>query len=78
MRQWNIIVAYFSPETVLPLSSILATIAGCALMIRRSSVRFAVRAFRAALRRWRRRPIAQTKPPHLPIQAEPVSSKSVS
>jgi hypothetical protein len=45
------VLAYFSPETMLPLSSIIATIAGFALLIKRSSIRFVVHCFRAAFRR---------------------------
>jgi hypothetical protein len=48
-----VLLAYFSPETMLPLSSILATIAGCALMIKRSSLRFAARSCRAVIHRRR-------------------------
>lgn len=47
------VLAYFSPETMLPLSSLIATIAGCALLIKRSSIRFVIHCCRAALRRGR-------------------------
>jgi hypothetical protein len=46
--------AYFSPETMVPLSSLIATIAGFALLIKRSSVRFLVECCRAAIGRARR------------------------
>lgn len=46
-----ILIGYFSPETMLPLSSVIATIAGFALLIKRSSIRFVVHCFRAAFRR---------------------------
>ena len=45
------VLAYFSPETMLPLSSLIATIVGFALLIKRSSIRFVVHCFRAAFRR---------------------------
>jgi hypothetical protein len=56
------IIAYFSPETMLPLSSLIATIAGFALLLKRSSIRFIVGCCRAALRT--RRPGAGSGEPH--------------
>jgi hypothetical protein len=44
------VLAYFSPETMLPLSSLIATIVGFALLIKRSSIRFVVHCCRAAFR----------------------------
>jgi hypothetical protein len=38
--------AYFSPETLLPVGSIIATAAGVAMMLGRGSLRFLLRAFR--------------------------------
>ena len=64
MYPWTTLLGYFSPETVLPLSSIIATLAGCALLIKRSSLRFLAHCCRTALRRRRRSaPISR---PHLP------------
>ena len=60
-----LVFAYFSPETILPLSSILATIAGCALMVKRSSFRFAVRSFQALLRK--RRTSRRVGSPHFRV-----------
>ncbi len=57
-----ILLAYFSPETVLPLASILATIVGGAMFCTRGSVRFVVRCIRGAIRRPRR--AAQVHAPH--------------
>jgi hypothetical protein len=37
------IFAYFSPETLLPVGSILATVAGLAMMLGRGSLRFLLR-----------------------------------
>jgi hypothetical protein len=53
MSFYFVVLAYFSPETMVPMSSILATIAGCALMVKRSSFRFAARSCRAVLHRRR-------------------------
>jgi hypothetical protein len=60
-----LIFAYFSPETILPLSSIIATIAGCALMVKRSSIRFAIRSFQAVLRR--RSASQRVRSPHFQV-----------
>ena len=42
--------AYFSPETLLPVGSILATVLGVAMMLGRGSLRFFVRSFKRVLR----------------------------
>jgi hypothetical protein len=42
----NPLFAYFSPETLLPVGSILATVAGVAMMLGRGSMRFLFRTFR--------------------------------
>jgi hypothetical protein len=55
MNSYHVLIAYFSPETMLPLSSIIATIAGCSLMLKRSSFRFAARSCRAIFKRRRAR-----------------------
>lgn len=47
------ILAYFSPETMLPLSSLIATVVGFGLLIKRSSIRFLVLCCRAAIRKGR-------------------------
>jgi hypothetical protein len=60
------ILAYFSPETMLPLSSVLATVAGFALLIKRSSVRFVVDCCRSAFRKLSRRPTVQA--PHFAVR----------
>jgi hypothetical protein len=58
-------LAYFSPETMLPLSSIIATIAGFALLIKRSSFRFVAHHVRSALKsRGAARP---TSAPHIRV-----------
>jgi hypothetical protein len=60
-----LVFAYFSPETILPLSSIIATLAGCALMVKRSSIRFAIGAFRAVIRK--RRASRRVRSPHFRV-----------
>ncbi len=57
-----LILAYFSPETVLPLASIVATIVGGAMFCTRGTIRFAVRCFRGAIKRPRR--AARVRAPH--------------
>ena len=47
----NILLAYLSPETVLPVTSIVAAIAGGLMFLTRRSIRLLVRCFRGALRR---------------------------
>jgi hypothetical protein len=58
--------AYFTPETVLPVTSIVATIAGILMMLGRGTTRLIIR---SAGRRFRR-PIrvARTSKPHLHIR----------
>jgi hypothetical protein len=60
-------IAYFSPETMLPLSSMIATVVGCALLIKRSSIRFVVHCCRAAIRKRSAAPQAGT--PHFGLRA---------
>jgi hypothetical protein len=42
--------AYFSPETLLPVGSIVATVLGVAMMLGRGSVRFLFRSFKRFFR----------------------------
>ena len=60
-------IAYFSPETMLPLSSMIATVVGCALLIKRSSIRFVVHCCRAAFRK--RSSGSGLGTPHLDVRA---------
>jgi hypothetical protein len=62
MSAQSVLLAYFSPETVVPLTSILAAILGAAMFSTQRSIRFLVRCFRGALRRPQR--IAKTSAPH--------------
>jgi hypothetical protein len=45
------IFAYFSPETLLPVGSIVATVMGVAMMLGRGSLRFFLRSFRRVFRK---------------------------
>gem|GEM_PF-1686098 len=46
MLTFDPVFAYFGPETVLPVTSVIATVAGVAMMFGRSSTRFLVRCCR--------------------------------
>jgi hypothetical protein len=68
MRSSDFILAYFSPETLLPATSIVATIAGIVMMVGRGSLRYVIRSSRQGLRRTGR--IAGTSKPHLRLHDE--------
>jgi hypothetical protein len=68
----SVVFAYFSPETMLPLSSIVATLAGFALLVRRSSLRFAARCIRAAMSH--RRASKPPNKPHFRLPAQETSA----
>jgi hypothetical protein len=55
--------AYFSPETLLPATSIVATITGILMMLGRGSLRYIMRASKRGQRAAGR--IAATSKPHL-------------
>lgn len=59
----NVLPAYLSPETVLPLTSIVATIAGGAMLLTWRSIRFVVPCFRGVIPRPQR--IARASEPHV-------------
>ena len=63
MRTSDFIFAYFSPETLLPVTSIVATIAGIVMMLGRGTLRLMIRSSGAANRPAGR--IAGTSKPHL-------------
>ena len=69
-----VVLAYFSPETMLPLSSVIATVVGFGLLIKRSSIRFVVHCFRAAIRRGGGRSAVQ--PPHFDARARQSSDSA--
>lgn len=72
MLTMAVVLAYFSPETMLPLSSVIATVVGFGLLIKRSSVRFVVHCVRVALRKGSGRSAAPS--PHFDAKAR--SSRS--
>jgi hypothetical protein len=65
VRTSDFILAYFSPETLLPATSIVATIAGIVMMLGRGTLRLLIRSSQGGLRRAGR--IAGTSKPHLHI-----------
>lgn len=73
MNSTHFLFAYFSPETMLPLSSLIATVVGFALLVKRSTVRFVARCCREAL--WAMRPRSAPSSPHLRIQTRRISQR---
>ncbi len=68
MRASDLLFGYFSPETLLPATSIVATIAGIVMMLGQRSLRlfvFAIRRARAGSMR-----TAATSRPHFPVGEE--------
>ena len=63
-----ILFAYFSPETLLPVGSIVATVLGVVMMLGRGSLRFFIRSFKRVLRpsTW----IAGVSRPHFRLQEQ--------
>jgi len=68
MHTSELFFAYFSPETLLPVTSIVATIAGIALMLGRGSLRFIIGRCRRGLGRAGR--IAGVSRPHFEVRKE--------
>jgi hypothetical protein len=66
MSNSTLLFAYFAPETLLPVTSIVATIAGILMMLGRGSVRFMLQ----CVRRWLRRKdgVAGVSHPHFRVQ----------
>ncbi len=69
----NVMLAYFSPETMLPLSSLIATVVGFALLVKRNSVRFVVHCCREAVRTLRSRSTPSS--PHFRLRSRRTSQK---
>jgi len=61
-----ILFAYFSPETLLPAASIVATVVGVVMMMGRGSWRFLVLSFRRGFRRGDG--VAEVSQPHFRLQ----------
>jgi hypothetical protein len=71
MENPNIFFAYFTPETLLPVTSIIATGVGIVMMVGRGSVRFVVRNARRL--RARAKPIAGVSAPHFSVPDQAVA-----
>jgi hypothetical protein len=69
-----LVFAYFSPETLLPVTSIVATIAGIVLMLGRGSLRFIIGCCRLGVRRASR--IAGVSRPHFRVRKTTYSQSS--
>ncbi len=63
-----VIMAYLTPETLVPATSVIATIAGIGMIIGRSSFRFLIRCGRRSLRLPSR--IQQVNEPHFRLRDE--------
>jgi hypothetical protein len=66
MSNSTLLFAYFAPETLLPVTSILATIAGIIMMLGRGSVRFMLHCIRRGLRS--RNGVAGVSHPHFRVR----------
>jgi hypothetical protein len=63
-----IIFAYFSPETLLPAASIVATVVGAMMMLGPGSWRFAAECVRRGFRRGE--PVARVNQPQIRLKTE--------
>ncbi|MGO9466490.1 MAG: hypothetical protein ACLQIB_30385 [Isosphaeraceae bacterium] len=61
-------LAYLSPETLLPATSVIATIAGIGMILGRGSLRFLIRCCRRSLRVTSK--LAETSQPHFRLREE--------
>ena len=68
MRTFNLVFAYFSPETLLPATSIIATLAGVMILVGRGSLRMVSRLAQRGVRR--PVPVAGTSKPHLQLHED--------
>jgi hypothetical protein len=66
MRDIPTLLAYFSPETALPVTSIIATVFGLVMMFGRTAFRFVVRGARGLIKGKRSSQPAAMKGPHRP------------
>jgi hypothetical protein len=66
MSNSTLVFAYFGPETLLPVTSIVATIVGIVMMLGRGSFRFILQFFRRVLRR--RKGVAAVSHPHFQVR----------
>jgi hypothetical protein len=72
MSTSTLFFAYFAPETLLPLTSIVATIAGIVMMLGRGSIRFILQCVRRGLRR--QNGVAGVSHPHIRVR-DPESAR---
>ncbi len=71
MSNSTFVVAYFGPEFLLPVSSVVATIIGIVMMLGQGSLRFMLQFFRRVFRRRKR--VAAVRHPHFKVRdQEPV------
>jgi hypothetical protein len=71
MSNSSLVFAYFGPETLLPATSIVATIVGIVMMLGQGSFRFILQYCRRVLRR--RKGVASASHPHFQVcDQEPV------
>jgi hypothetical protein len=68
MPTFDLALAYFSPETLLPATSIVATIAGIVMMLGRGSLRLLLRSTERATHSPAR--VAGTSKPHLHLHED--------
>ncbi len=68
MRTNLVIFGYFSPEVMLPVTSIVATVAGIAMMLGRGSYRYLFRLIRRGT--GRSSDVAATSRPHFHVREE--------
>ena len=66
MSNSTLVFAYFGPETLLPVTSIVATIAGIVMMLGRGSFRFMLQCVRRVFRR--RKGVAAVSHPHFQVR----------
>jgi hypothetical protein len=66
MSNSALVFAYFGPETLLPVTSIVATIVGIVMMLGRGSFRFILQFFRRVRRR--RKGVAAVSHPHFQVR----------
>ena len=69
-----IMLAYLSPETFLPMTSIIATVVGCLMLMTKGSIRFFFRCIRAMVPSPRR--IRVIRKPHFPARDVAATEKA--
>jgi hypothetical protein len=72
----ELIFGYFTPDVILPVTSVVATVAGIFMMLGRGSYRAAARIIRRAISRLRR--VATMNRPHFHVRTETPAEAKVS